>query len=99
MRVFWIILICLCLVGCMNPQNVAVDEYDVSELSSDFGGDEAYKIGATKDGKPVFVDPDAAFKQVVIDYQEDETMQEEYYLFQFQIKLAILWILWLAVNS
>lgn len=66
----------------MNPQNVAVDEYDVSQLSSDFGGDEAYKIGVNKDEKPVFVDPDAAFKQAVIDYKEGfKAIQEEYYLF------------------
>lgn len=82
MRVFWSFLICLCLVGCINPQNVAIDEYDVSQLSSDFGGDEAYKVGANKEGKPVFVDPDAAFKQAVIDYKEGfKAIQEEYYLF------------------
>ena len=47
----------------MNPQNVAIDEYDTTLLASDFGGDEAYKIGVSIEGKPVFVDPDAAFDQ------------------------------------
>ena len=49
----------------MNPQNVAIDEYDTTLLASDFGGDEAYKIGVSIEGKPVFVDPDAAFDQVL----------------------------------
>ena len=35
----------------MNPQNVAIDEYDTTLLASDFGGDEAYKIGAEHRGK------------------------------------------------
>lgn len=82
MRVIGSILICLCLVGCMNPQNVAIDEYDVSQLTSDFGGAEAYEIGKNKEGKPVFVNPDAAFKQIVVDYKEGfQAIQEEYHLF------------------
>lgn len=66
----------------MNPQHVAVADYDVSQLPSDFGGDEAYEIGMNKGGKPVFVHPDAAFKQIVIDCKEGfQAIQEEYYLF------------------
>ncbi len=66
----------------MNPQNVAIDEYDVSQLTSDFGGAEAYEIGKNKEGKPVFVNPDAAFKQIVVDYKEGfQAIQEEYHLF------------------
>ena len=66
----------------MNPQNVAIDEYDTTLLASDFGGDEAYKIGVSIEGKPVFVDPDAAFDQVTQDYKEGfKAIQEEYYLF------------------
>ncbi len=66
----------------MNPQNVAIDEYDTTLLASDFGGDEAYKIGVSIEGKPVFIDPDAAFDQVTQDYKEGfKAIQEEYYLF------------------
>ena len=42
MRVVWSILVCLCLVGCMNPKNKAIGVYDTSQLPSDFGGGEAY---------------------------------------------------------
>ena len=45
----------------MNPQNVAIDEYDTTLLASDFGGDEAYKIGVSIEGKPVFIDPRCGF--------------------------------------
>ena len=45
----------------MNPKNKAIGVYDTSQLPSDFGGGEAYEIGMNQDGKPVFVNPDAAF--------------------------------------
>ena len=70
MRVVWSILVCLCLVGCMNPKNKAIGVYDTSQLPSDFGGGEAYEIGMNQDGRPVFVNPDAAFKQIVTDYKD-----------------------------
>ena len=82
MKILLSILICLCLGGCMNPQNVAIDEYDTTLLASDFGGDEAYKIGVSIEGKPVFIDPNAAFDQATKDYKEGfKAIQEEYYLF------------------
>ena len=65
----------------MNPGNVAIDEYDVSRLPSDFGGGEVYEIGENEEGKPVFVNPDIAFKQIVRDYKEGfRAIQREYYL-------------------
>lgn len=82
MRVVWSILVCLCLVGCMNPKNKAIGVYDTSQLPSDFGGGEAYQIGMNQDGRPVFVNPDAAFKQIVTDYKDGfKAIQKEYYLF------------------
>ena len=81
MRLIFSILICFWLSGCMNPENAVIDEYDVSRLPSDFGGGEAYEIGENEEGKPVFVDPDAAFEQIVRDYKEGfRAIQREYYL-------------------
>lgn len=80
MRVIWIILMCVWLVGCAT-HNEVVGYYDVSKLPSDFGGEEPYLIGANEDGLPVFLDPDAAFRQALIDYKEGfKAIQKEYYL-------------------
>ena len=81
MRVVWLIIMSLCLVGCTRPHNEVVSYYDMSRLPSDFGGEEPYLIGANADGLPVFLDPNAAFEQALIDYKEGiEAIQKEYYL-------------------
>lgn len=81
MRAVWLFLMSLCLVGCVHSENEVIGYYDVSRLPSDFGGEEPYLIGANADGLPVFIDPDAAFKQALIDYKDGfKAIQKEYYL-------------------
>lgn len=80
MKTLWLIVFGL-LVGCSPVTTNVVMEYDVSQLPSDFGGDEAYAIGLNDKGMPVFVNPDKAFEQVVIDYREGfKAIQREFYL-------------------
>ena len=56
-------------------------EYDVSKLPSDFGGDEVYSIGLNSQGMPVFIDPEKAFEQALIDYKDGfKAIQHEFYL-------------------
>ena len=81
MRVVWLIIMSLCLVGCARPYSEVVSYYDRSRLPSDFGGEEPYLIGANEEGLPVFLDPNATFEQALIDYKEGiEAIQKEYYL-------------------
>lgn len=80
MKVLWLIVCCL-LVGCSPVKSVVVMEYDMSQLPSDFGGDEVYLIGANGKGIPVFVYPDRAFEQALIDYKDGfKAIQREFYL-------------------
>ncbi|GAA0343609.1 hypothetical protein GCM10008967_37590 [Bacillus carboniphilus] len=51
MRVLFIIFSIILLVSCDNKSlATVVDEYDVSNLSSDFGNKKAYEIGASVEG-------------------------------------------------
>ena len=81
MRVVWLFLISLCLAGCINSDNEVFVYYDVSRLPSDFGGDEVYSIGLNSQGMPVFIDPEKAFEQALIDYKDGfKAIQREFYL-------------------
>lgn len=80
MKALWLIVFCL-LVGCSPAKSHAVMEYDVSKLPSDFGGDEVYSIGLNSQGMPVFIDPEKAFEQALIDYKDGfKAIQHEFYL-------------------
>lgn len=80
MRFLWLVLFCL-LVGCSSSKTDVVMEYDVSQLPSDFGGDEVYTIGLNSKGMPVFVYPDRAFEQALKDYKDGfKAIQREFYL-------------------
>ena len=80
MRGIIIFLSCICLTGC-RPIHQAVASYDMSLLPSDFGGDEVYSIGLNSQGMPVFIDPEKAFEQALIDYKDGfKAIQREFYL-------------------
>ena len=66
--IFSIVLFIL-LTAC-NSSSKVVDDYDNSQLSADFGDDEAYEIGANADGMPVFKNHQKALQQAQIDYKE-----------------------------
>lgn len=71
MRVLISIFLTGLLVSCDNPSLAeVVDEYDVSQLSVDFGNHIAYELGANVEGMPIFKDTDLALKQAKLDYQE-----------------------------
>lgn len=69
-----ILTICMTLMftACGNSKSKVVREYDISNLGGDFlkSGNEAYAIGANKEGKPIFIDTDKAFNQALIDFAE-----------------------------
>lgn len=69
-RILFVILSIIFLVSCNKSLATVVDDYDISKLSSDFGENEAYAIGANVDGMPIFKDTKKALKQAKIDYQE-----------------------------
>ncbi|SRR5699024_8201918 len=85
MKKHFIMILTICMIlmltACGNSQSKVVGEYDISKLSGDFlgSGNEAYTIGANKQGMPIFKDTDKAFKQVIIDYIEGFTDIEEEY--------------------
>lgn len=60
------------ITTCGNPNGEVVGEYDTSKLGGDFikSGNDAYNIGANKDGMPIFKDNDKAFNQALIDYAD-----------------------------
>ena len=77
-----ILLACVC-TGCAKTYkaSVCVGEYDVSTLGGDFGGGEAYAIGANSKGKAIFKDADKAFDQALQDYSAGfAAVQREYNL-------------------
>ncbi len=86
MKKFAFLLVCvifiLSLTSCrQNLSHKAVRAYDVSTLGNNFGGGDAYKIGANQYGKPIFIDKDKAFQQALIDYANGfEAIQVEYKL-------------------
>ncbi|MEV5026599.1 hypothetical protein [Paenibacillus sp. LPE1-1-1.1] len=57
------------LTACNSPSKV-VDDYDTSQLSADFGGNDAYEIGANAKGMPIFKDHKKALQQAQIDYKQ-----------------------------
>lgn len=78
-----ILIVCmvLMLTACSNPNSEVVHEYDTSKLGGDFvkSNNEAYDIGANKDGMPIFKDVDKAFNQALIDYADGITaIQREF---------------------
>lgn len=73
----------LILTACVNSNSEVVGEYDISKLGGDFlkSGNEAYAIGANKNGMPIFKDTNKAFNQALIDYADGfAAIQEEYNL-------------------
>ena len=60
------------LSSCGSISGNVLDEYDTSKLGNYFAdnSNEAYDIGANKDGMPVFKDPNKAFKQALIDNKD-----------------------------
>jgi len=79
-KVFILISLSILLTACNSPSKV-VDDYDTSKLSTDFGGNEAYEIGANAKGMPIFRDVNEAFKQAQIDFKQGfEAISKEYEL-------------------
>jgi hypothetical protein len=67
--------------SCNNTSSKVVDKYDVSKLATDFGGAEAYDIGANINGMPVFKNPSLALKQAIVDYGDGfEGISKEFQL-------------------
>ncbi len=90
-----VILVCVFLFvymayvkGFYSASEKIVGEYTgLAELSF-LGDKECYKIALNRFGQPIFEDPDAAFKQAAMDYEEAinliyETFQAEYELKPF----------------
>lgn len=76
--VLFIISALLMLFACVNSTGQVVGEYDTSKLSNDFNqNNEAYSIGANKDGMPIFKDTNKAFQQALIDYAAGFTAIQE----------------------
>lgn len=73
-RVWMILIVALftVLTACNSPSKV-VDDYDTSQLTVDFGENEAYEIGANSKGMPIFKDPKKALQQAQIDYKKGFT--------------------------
>lgn len=65
------------LTACNSPSKV-VDDFDTSQLSADFGDNDAYEIGANAKGMPIFKDHKKALQQAQIDYKQgfDATVAE-----------------------
>lgn len=64
----------LILSACVDSPGQVVAEYDTSKLSTDFNqSNDAYLIGANKDGMPIFKDTNKAFEQALIDYADGFT--------------------------
>lgn len=65
------------LTACNSPSKV-VGDYDASQLSADFGDNDAYEIGANDKGMPIFKDHKKALQQAQIDYKQgfDATVVE-----------------------
>ena len=72
----------LILSACVNSPEEVVGEYDTSKLSNVFNqNNEAYLIGANKDGMPIFKDTNKALEQALIDYADGFTaIQEQFNL-------------------
>lgn len=80
--VLFFISLMLILSACVNSTGQVVGEYNTSKLSNDFNqSNEAYAIGANKDGMPIFKDTSRAFDQARIDYADGFTaIQEQFNL-------------------
>ncbi|WP_221766324.1 hypothetical protein [Lysinibacillus telephonicus] len=78
----WVISLMLFLAACEDSPGQVFGEYDTSKLSNDFNqNNEAYSIGANKDGMPIFKDTNKAFEQALIDYENGFiAIQEEFNL-------------------
>lgn len=72
----------LIVSACVNSPGQVVGEYDITKLSNVFNqGNEAYSIGANKDGMPIFKDTNKALQQALIDYSDGFTaIQEQFNL-------------------
>ena len=57
------------LTACNSSSKVVVD-YDTSQLSADFGSNEAYAIGTNAKGMPIFKDHKKALQQAQVDYKK-----------------------------
>lgn len=83
MQKYCFMLLTICMIfmftACGNSKSKVVGEYDRSKLSGDFlkSGNEAYAIGANKDGMPIFKDTDKAYDQAIIDFVEGFAAIEE----------------------
>lgn len=87
MKKHFIMILTICMIlmltACGNSQNKVVGEYDISKLSGDFlvSGNEAYTIGANKQGMPILKDTDKAFEQILADYEDGfKAIKEEFEL-------------------
>ncbi|KOS63683.1 hypothetical protein FJQ98_14835 [Lysinibacillus agricola] len=63
-------IVLLTLLTACNSSSKVVDDYDTSQLSADFGDNEAYEIGANAKGMPVFKNHKKALQQAQIDYKK-----------------------------
>ncbi|MEX3745563.1 hypothetical protein [Lysinibacillus xylanilyticus] len=72
MKKFLIIIsiVLLTLLTACNSSSKVVDDYDTSQLSADFGGNESYVIGANAKGMPIFKNHKKALQQAQVDYKK-----------------------------
>ncbi|KAB8138119.1 hypothetical protein F9U64_06505 [Gracilibacillus oryzae] len=70
------------LISCGNQSlSTVVDDYDTSQLSSEFTNKTAYEIGANVEGMPIFKNTEKALQQAKVDYQAGfEATAEEFEL-------------------
>ncbi|MGG3798504.1 hypothetical protein [Metabacillus fastidiosus] len=75
------IVLLILLTACNSPSKV-VGDYDTSQLTADFGDNEAYEIGANAKGMPIFKNHKKALQRVQIDYKKGFDAVEEKYAFK-----------------
>lgn len=78
-----VLLIVVVSTSCGSKKKEVVKEYDVSNLQVEFleTNNNAYEIGANKEGMPVFKDTDKAFDGILVDYEDGfDAIQKEFNL-------------------
>ncbi|WP_285397329.1 hypothetical protein [Lysinibacillus sp. fls2-241-R2A-57] len=63
-------IVLLTLLTACNSSSKVVNDYDTSQLSADFGDNEAYAIGANAKGMPIFKNHKKALQQAQVDYEK-----------------------------